>query len=118
MSETKEKKPRRPSVPRAKLIEAFVLGHAAGESLPEIAKKLGMSEGTLSTRATQLRAEGVALPKFARTGNTGPSADDMNELIAKLQGRDVSEVQAEAEANEQARVERAERKAAKESESE
>lgn len=65
--------------PYATFVRRYMEGYNAGESAKEIAKRLDTSEASLLVYASNLRREGVRLPKF----NDRLDVNYLNSLIRK-----------------------------------
>lgn len=73
----------------------FITAVYKGNSVAEVAKALGLKESSVTQRIYTMRNAGVALKTFSNGSGGKRDADTLNELIAKLSGKDVDEVKAE-----------------------
>lgn len=95
MSETKVRKERRETIPAETFIETFGIMARDGKSAKDIAEVLGRDVVYVNVRASQLRKEGVSLPKLA--GRVGKKLDvaALNAKLAAIIGKANSEPVAE-----------------------
>lgn len=76
---------RNASVDQVKFVQVVTRVALSGGSVNDAAAELGMKPGSVTTRASIMRADGLALPKFQKGGG-GRKRDvgALNDLIAQV----------------------------------
>jgi len=69
------------NVSQEKFVDAYMESFTAGEGVKGVASRLNLSEGSVTTRASNMRKVGIALPKFPVGGGNKLDVSGANERI-------------------------------------
>ena len=91
------------NVSQEKFVAAYLESFYAGEGVKGVASRLNLAEGSVTTRASNMRNDGIDLPKFPVGGGNKRDKAALNDLIAKAAeaakaAAEASEATANAEA--------------------